>query len=62
MGGGFMAVRSECLRDVAYPGEAWLGEMGHQFGWTRGEMKMESKKELNHRGTESTEVRIQREE
>jgi hypothetical protein len=26
MGGGFMAVRSECLRDVAYPGEVWLGD------------------------------------
>jgi hypothetical protein len=35
MSGGFMAVRSERLREVEYPGEIWLGEMANQLGWTR---------------------------
>lgn len=49
MSGGLMAVRGECLRDVQYPGEVWLGEMANQLGWRRGEIT----KELNHRDAEA---------
>jgi hypothetical protein len=35
LGGGFVAVRCERLREVEYPGEVWLGEMANQLGWTR---------------------------
>jgi hypothetical protein len=47
MGGGLMAVRCECLREVQYPGEVWLGEMANQLGWTTTELR------ANHRDAEA---------